>query len=91
MELPILELKAPWPLVNVEEEDCELVVNFHPEAFLWPAVEEVGITLLCLVDETDGGALPCFMQGRLDFPSRSPAPAGPTIRKKADPGEADRV
>jgi anti-anti-sigma regulatory factor len=57
MELPILELKAPWPLLNVEEEDCELVVNFHPEAFLWPAVEEVGITLLCLVDETDGEQL----------------------------------
>src|SRR5438128_1579309 len=54
METPILELKVPWPLVNVEEENCELVVSFHAEAFLWPAVEEVGSVLLSLVDETDG-------------------------------------
>jgi hypothetical protein len=55
MAPPILELKTPWPLVNVEEENCELVVSFHAEAFLWPAVEELGKTLLSLVDETDGG------------------------------------
>src|SRR5690242_10331017 len=53
MDMPILELKAPWPLVNVEAEDCELVVSFHPEAFLWPVVEEVGSVLLSLVDETE--------------------------------------
>jgi hypothetical protein len=55
MAPPILELKTPWPLVNVEEENCELVVSFHAEAFLWPAVEELGKILLSLVDETDGG------------------------------------
>jgi hypothetical protein len=52
---PILELKTPWPLVNVEEENCELVVSFHPEAFLWPSIEEAGKILLSLVDETDDG------------------------------------
>jgi hypothetical protein len=57
MQPEILELKAPWPLVNVEVADRELVVSFHPEAFLWPAVEEVGVTLLCLVEETDGEQL----------------------------------
>src|SRR5215467_11194566 len=57
MQPQILELKIPWPLVNVEEANRELVVSFHSEAFLWPAVEEVGITLLCLVDETDGEQL----------------------------------
>ena len=55
MQPQILELKTPWPLVNLEEEDGELVVSFHPEAFLWPAVEDVGNTLLGLVNETDGG------------------------------------
>jgi anti-anti-sigma regulatory factor len=55
MEMPILEMKTPWPLVNVEEECGELVVRFHHEAFLWPSIEEVGRTLLCLIDETDGG------------------------------------
>jgi anti-anti-sigma regulatory factor len=54
MEPPILEMKTPWPLVNVEEENGELVVRFHHEAFSWPAIEEVGLTLLCLLDETDG-------------------------------------
>src|SRR5271165_1313609 len=53
MEPQIQELKTPWPLVNVEEEAGELVVSFHPESFLWPSVEEVGKTLLSLVDETD--------------------------------------
>jgi anti-anti-sigma factor len=55
MQLQILEMKTPWPLVNLEEEEGELVVSFHPEAFLWPAVEDVGTTLLGLVNETDGG------------------------------------
>jgi MFS superfamily sulfate permease-like transporter len=55
MEFPILELKTPWPLVNVEEDEGELVVRFHSDAFLWPAVDEVGQILLSLVDETDGG------------------------------------
>jgi anti-anti-sigma regulatory factor len=49
----ILELKTPWPLVNVEEENGELVVSFHSESFLWPSIEEVGKTLLSLVDETE--------------------------------------
>jgi len=53
MEPQILELKTPWPLVNVEEENGELVVSFHPESFLWPSIEEVGKTLLSLVDETE--------------------------------------
>jgi MFS superfamily sulfate permease-like transporter len=57
MEWPILEMKTPWPLVNVEEEDGELVVHFHAEAFLWPTVEEVGRILLTLVDETEGSSL----------------------------------
>ena len=55
MEPPIVELKTPWPLVNVEEKDGELVVSFHPEAFLWPSVEEMAMNLFSLVDETDGG------------------------------------
>ncbi len=54
MTWEILELKTPWPLVNVEEEDGELVVRFHSEGFLWPCVDEVGKTLLGLTDETDG-------------------------------------
>jgi len=55
MEPPIVELKTPWPLVNVEEKDGELVVSFHPEAFLWPSVEEMAMNLFSLVEETDGG------------------------------------
>jgi anti-anti-sigma factor len=54
MELPILELKTPWPLVNVEEENGELVVRFHAEGFLWPSVDEVGQILFGLVEETEG-------------------------------------
>jgi hypothetical protein len=54
METPILELKTPWPLVNVEEKNGELAVSFHPDAFRWPCVEEVGGILLSLVDETVG-------------------------------------
>ena len=54
MDLPIVELKTPWPLVNVEEENGELVVRFHSESFLWPSVDEVGRTLFDLVQETEG-------------------------------------
>jgi anti-anti-sigma factor len=54
MEPPIVELKTPWPLVNVEEKHGELVVSFHPEAFLWPSVEEMALNLFSLVEETDG-------------------------------------
>ena len=57
MDWPICEWKTPWPLVNMEEEDGELVVRFHEDAFLWPAVEEVGRTLLSLVDETEASPL----------------------------------
>jgi anti-anti-sigma factor len=53
MERHILELKTPWPLVNVEEEDGDLVVRFKAESFLWPSVDEVGNTLLELADETE--------------------------------------
>jgi anti-anti-sigma factor len=54
MNWEILELKTPWPLVNVEEEDGQLVVRIHAEGFLWPSVDEIGTTLLKLVDEVDG-------------------------------------
>ncbi len=50
----ILELKTPWPLVNVEEENGDIVVRFHAEGFLWPCVEEVGRALSSLLDETEG-------------------------------------
>ena len=53
MDLPIVELKTPWPLVNVEEENGELVVRFHAESFLWPSVEEVGRILFDLAQETE--------------------------------------
>jgi hypothetical protein len=53
MALPFVEMKTPWPLINVEEDNGELVVSFHSEAFLWPSVEELGYNLLDLVDETD--------------------------------------
>ena len=52
MDWPIVELKMPWPLVNVEDDDGELVVRFHAESFLWPSVDEVGRTLLELTAET---------------------------------------
>src|SRR5689334_13687976 len=56
MRTPI-ELKTPWPLVNVEEDSGELVVRFHADAFLWPAVEDVGRTLISLAEEADDGEL----------------------------------
>src|SRR5438270_13605792 len=57
MESLIIEVKTPWPLVNVEEDNGELVVSFHEDAFQWPSVEEVAAILLTLVDETEGGPL----------------------------------
>ena len=53
MDWPIVELKTPWPLVNVEDDDGELVVRFHADSFLWPSVEEVGRALLEVAQETD--------------------------------------
>jgi hypothetical protein len=57
MDLPIVELKCPWPLVNVEEERGALIVRFHADGFQWPAVEEVGTILCNLVEEADGAPL----------------------------------
>jgi anti-anti-sigma factor len=53
MEQQILEFKTPWPLMNVEDVAGELIVSFHPESFLWPAVEEIGIALDKLLEELE--------------------------------------
>jgi anti-anti-sigma factor len=62
MEVPILEIKTPWPLLNMEEKNGELAVSFHPDAFTGTAVWEVGLTLAQLVDEIDG--CPFFLDFR---------------------------
>jgi anti-anti-sigma factor len=53
MDWPMMELKMPWPLVNVEDDNGELVVRFHSEGFLWPSVDEVGKVLMELARDTD--------------------------------------
>lgn len=53
MDWPIVELKTPWPLVNVEDDNGELVVRFHADSFLWPSVEEVGRALFEVAQETE--------------------------------------
>lgn len=53
MDWPIMELKTPWPLVNVEDDNGELVVRFHAESFLWPSADEVGKALMELAQETE--------------------------------------